>query len=392
MEETRRLTGCDAVVVAMSGDFVQRGEPAIMDKWERAGHALRSGADLVIEIPALFCLGDAGRYAAAAVNILEATGKVSHISFGSESGDTESLIRIAETLRGRASDIEEQIRSIRGLGFSYPAARALAYSEVKAAEKGTDADTDPEIRKDINILYRSNDILAVEYMKAMRSAEPLIIKRNGAPYSAPYDESIDYQSSSAIRARIFDGHDTSKYIPECTAVSLKECHLTGTDRDGWFDILRYAVLSADKDLIEDCPSGGEGLASLLKSEAAAAASWTAFIRRVKSKRYTYTRISRLCMQLVLGISRSRYDTDKPGYIRVLGFNDTGRALLAEMRDEGSAKLPVIINVNKSADSLDEEAASLLQLDIHAADIYNLMTKGDIGTQSDHVHPPVIIKR
>ena len=97
--ETRRVTGCDAVVVAMSGDYVQRGEPAIMDKWVRTEHALRSGADLVLEIPVLFCLGNAGQYASAAVKILEATGKVSHISFGSESGDGEALVRIAQTQR-----------------------------------------------------------------------------------------------------------------------------------------------------------------------------------------------------------------------------------------------------------------------------------------------------
>ena len=99
IEETRRATGCDAVIVAMSGDYVQRGEPAILDKWTRTEHALMSGADLVIEIPVLFCLGNAGQYARAAVKLLEATGKVSHISFGSESGDKDALIRIAHTLR-----------------------------------------------------------------------------------------------------------------------------------------------------------------------------------------------------------------------------------------------------------------------------------------------------
>ena len=95
------------------------------------------------------------------------------------------------------------------------------------------------------------------------------------------------------------------------------------------------------------------------------------------------------MQLVLGISRSRYDISVPEYIRVLGFSSKGRELLAEMRDEGSASLPVIINVNKSAGSLNEKAAALLELDMHAADIYNLITKGEIGTYSDHRHSPVI---
>ena len=392
IEETRRITGCDAVVAAMSGDYVQRGEPAFMDKWVRTEHALRSGVDLVIEIPVLFCLGNAGQYANAAVKLLEATGKVSHISFGSESGDVESLTRIANTLRDNGSEIERLIQSMRGKGFSYPAARELAYSGIMAEIKGTDPDTDPEITGDIRILKNANDILAIEYIKAMKEAEPAAVRREGAGYGDPYNERIIYQSSSALRAQTFGGHDISRYVPECTACSLKESHLTGPDQDKWFDALRYAVLSTDARIIEDCPSGGEGLASLLKTSAASASSWTALIRHVKSKRYTYTRLSRLCMQLVLGISRERYDIDSPEYIRVLGFNDTGRELLAEMRDEGSAALPVIINVNKSSEELNENAAALLQLDIHAADIYNLMTKGEIGSHSDHRHSPVIIKK
>ena len=390
IEETRRITGCDAVVVAMSGDYVQRGEPAMLDKWTRAEHALRSGADLVIEIPVLFCLGNAGQYAGAAVNILEATGKVSHISFGSESGNAEALVRIAHTLRDSEQEIEASVKSIRSRGLPYPAARALAYSEVRAAMKGTDPETDTEIAGDMRILEKANDILAIEYIKAMKKAEPVVVHREGACYSDPYDERIVYQSSSAIRAQTFNGKEMSKYVPECTAGALKECHLTGPDRDKWFDVLRYAVLSADEETIEDCPSGGEGLASLLKSNAGSAGSWSDFIRRIKSKRYTYTRLSRLCMQLVLAIGRKRYDIESPEYIRVLGFNETGRALLAEMRDGETAALPVIINVNKNSEDLNPKAKRLLDLDVHSADIYNLITKGEIDSCSDHRHLPVMI--
>ena len=392
IEETRRITGCDAVVIAMSGDYVQRGEPAIMDKWARAEHALRSGADLVFEIPVLFCLGNAGQYASAAARILEATGKVTHISFGSESGDTEALKRIAYNLRNHEEEIEAVIKSARTKGLSYPAARALAYSEVMSEIKETNPATDPEILGDIQILNKANDILGIEYIKAMISAEPVVIRREGAGYRDPYDERINYQSASALRSQLLNGCDISDFVPDCTAESLKTCHLTGPDKDKWFDALRYAVLSADAAEIEDCPSGGEGLASLLKANANSASSWDALIREIKSKRYTYTRLSRLCMQLLLGISRSKYETYEPEYIRVLGFNDKGRELLAEMRDEESSDLPVIINVNKSAGALNEKASSLLELDMHAADIYNLMTKGEIGSFSDHIHSPEIIKK
>ena len=391
IEETRRVTGCDAVVVAMSGNYVQRGEPAIMDKWSRAEHALRCGADLVLEIPVLFCLGNAGQYANAAVRILEATGKVSDISFGSESGNAEALTRIAQTFRDHEELIESAVKTLRRKGFSYPAARAHAYSELRSSMKGTGTDPDDEIREELKILNEANDILAIEYIRAMRDAAPVVIHREGAGYSDPYDERIVYQSASAIRAQTFSGKDLSKYVPDCTAKSLSGCHLTGPDRDIWFDLLRYAVLSQSEETIEDCPSGGEGLASLVKSVIGTTDSWPAFVRRIKSKGYTYTRLSRLCMQLVLGISRSRYDIGDPGYIRVLGFNDTGRQLLAEMREEGTG-LPVIINVNKTIGNLDARASSLLQLDMHASDIYNLVTAGDIGSNSDHRRSPVIIQK
>ena len=391
IEQARALTGADAVVVAMSGDFVQRGEPAIMDKWTRTELAIRSGADLVIEIPALFCLGNAGQYAAAGVRLLEATGKVPRIAFGSESGDAGSLKRIAGTFRDCAGEIQDHMRSIRGKGFSYPAARSLAYAEVRSGIKGSDPGSDPEILNDIRILERANDILGIEYIMAMKGAEPVVIQRKGAGYSDPYDETIAYQSASAIRTQTLEGRDAGKYVPECSAEALRRCHLTGPDSDKWFDALKYAVLSTDAETIEDCPSAGEGLANLMKAAVSEASSWTSFVRRIKSKRYTYTRLSRLCMQLLLGITRSRYDISAPEYIRVLGFNEKGRELLAEMRDGESADLPVIINVNKASGGLSEKALSLLELDMHAADIYNLMTGTEMGQGSDHRHPPVIVK-
>lgn len=391
MEQARLLTGADAVVVAMSGDYVQRGEPAIIDKWIRTEHALRCGADLVIEIPLLFCLGNAGQYAAAGVKLLESTGKVSSIAFGSESDNAETLIRVAETLRDKEAEIESSILKMHDKGLSYPASRELAYVQLRAAMKGTEPDSDPDILSEISLFDKPNAILAIEYVKAMRRAKPVVILRKGAGYGDSFDETATYQSATAIRKLALDGKDTEQYVPECTEEALKTCHLTGPDIDKWFDALTYAVLSTDVETIEDCPSGGEGLANLMKSSLSEASSWTDFISGIKSRRYTYTRLSRLCMQLLLGITRSKYDISGPEYIRVLGFNEKGRKLLAEMRDDESADLPVIINVNKVSGNLRKEALKLLELDMHAADIYNLMTGEDIRKGNEHRRTPVIIE-
>ena len=153
--ETRRITGCDAVIAAMSGDYMQRGEPAFMDKWTRTEHALKNGVDLVIEIPVLFCLSDAGQYAGAAVKLLEATGKVSHISFGSESGDIGTLTRIADMFRNNTHEIEEAVKEIRGMGFSFPAARNRAYMRIMTALNGSDPDSGRKIENDLRVLKKA---------------------------------------------------------------------------------------------------------------------------------------------------------------------------------------------------------------------------------------------
>lgn len=391
--QTREATGADAVVVAMSGDHVQRGEPAILDKWTRAGHALSCGADLVVEIPVLYTLGNAGQYASAAVKILESTGMLTHLSFGSECGDTEMLSAIAQVLDEHAAEIDTAAAGYMKRGLSYPAARTLAYSEIRGHMKGTDPSSDAGIRRETEVLASPNDILAIEYIRSLDTARPVAVRRAGAGYSDPYNDGNVYQSASALREEILGGKDISKFVPACCNDSLISGHITGPDTDAWWRALRYAVMSLPAEWIEDCPSGGEGLANLLKSAACGseAHSWSSFISSIKSKRYTYTRISRLCMQVLLGITRSDYAGIEPGYIRVLGFNDTGRRLLAKIRDSESASLPVITNINKEADDLSEDAKRLLALDVHAADIYNLLTGREVSSESDHRHAPVIAR-
>ena len=195
------------------------------------------------------------------------------------------------------------------------------------------------------------------------------------------------------------GVDISAYVPECTADAGME---TGTmlsegSEERLFDMVRYAVMSSSSEWIDDCPSGGEGLGNLLRSSCAGAKSLDDLIMSVKSRRYTYTRISRLCMQVLLGITREKYcpgdyttAAAEPGYIRVLGFNDRGRELLSETRKGGLASLPVITNINKEGDLPDETGRRSLELDVYASDIYSLLTGRDIGSFSDHRQRPIMI--
>ena len=381
IEQARSITSCDAVAVAMSGDYVQRGGPAMIDKWTRCGMALEAGADLVVEIPVLFCLGNAAQYASASVKLLEALG-CSHIAFGSECGDLSALERTAAVLVSQKEAIGSCIAALIKEGMSYPAARTAAYRTVTESSGGSVSDDG------IAALSGSNDILAIEYIKNMKKAAPVCVKREGAAYNSPFVEDGGFQSASALRRALAAGEGAGAikpYVPEPAYRAILGSRLTFNDE--WTGLLRYAALRMDAEAAEDLPSAGEGLGGLLKASAHSNESWEDIILGAKSKRYTYTRISRLCMQMILGISRSAYGMDSPGYIRVLGFSERGRELLAELRRNGCS-LPVITNKNKEASSLPEDARKMLSLDVSAADIYDLVT-GRGREWSDHVMRPVI---
>ena len=412
LKQAVRIAGSDACVVAMSGDFVQRGEPAIFDKWTRAEHALRCGADLVVEIPVLYCLGNAGQYAGGAVRVLESLGVVSHLAFGSESADASLLGDIAGSLRDNDEELREIISRSIGTGSSYPIARESAYIEIRTRELNRNGYRDPDeiertINRELTALRSPNDMLGIEYIRSGSTLIPVAVRRQGGRHDDPLVPGRSCQSASSLRQMIHEGSDVSPYIPMCTQAAIDNCrsssdiaaagHMTGRDLDGWWDMLRYSVLSSSADDIDDCPSGGEGLGSLMKREIPGAGDMGELIERMKSRRYTYTRLSRLCMQQLLGIRRDMYDSgngylrdDGPGYVRLLGATEKGRKLLAEIRNEGCASSHVVTNINKEYDTLGERAKCLLRLDVHASDIYNLATGRCLTEHSDHIMHPVMI--
>lgn len=383
MKEARRLTDCDAVVVAMSGNYVQRGEPAIIDKWARTEAALSSGADLVIEIPAIFCLSDAGRYAHSSVTILESLGCTDYICFGSGSGDDKTLCLLTELIKERGPELKNRIQKYGRTGQSYPVAREIALLELLPDD--ADADAVKEV------LGNSNDVLALEYMISATLAKPVIIKRVGSDYDAAFDDASHMQSAGGIRELIkTEGIDSASlklddYIPQKSLDVLNNSVLTYPD--DWSEILRYAVLSSSPEEMDRCPSGGEGLGNLLKKAVNECETWDDIIMHCKSKRYTYTRLSRLAMQIILGINNPNHIED-PEYIRVLGFNERGRELISYIKKNELCRLPVISNINKDRDLLSQRGIELLDEEVRYTDLYNMVTKRDNSEFSDHIHKPV----
>ncbi|MBR0373757.1 MAG: nucleotidyltransferase family protein [Mogibacterium sp.] len=379
INETRRRTAADAVVCAMSGDFVQRGAPAVMDKWDRAGIALRHGADVVFEIPVRYALGTASVYAAAGVRMLESLGAVTHLSFGSECGNVGTLQRVAQRLADGGAPLEERIRDLGRTGLSYPAAREAAYFE-----RYSNA---PSVREDLAVLRSPNDLLAVSYLSACRSLQPIAIPRMGAGHDEITSTEEPYLSASQLRQELQGGKDISASVPyDPSGVPFYNAE------DKLFDIVRYRLLTIDPDTISFAPSGGEGLGNRLVEAARYASDLDDLILRTKSKRYTYTHVSRLIMELLLDIRNDEPSATEPGYLRVLGATAKGRKLLGAVRRKGENQLPIITNINKERGAFTGNALADLDLDIRAADLYHLLCGQEIAQKSDYKITPIMVDK
>ncbi|WP_084645367.1 tRNA(Met) cytidine acetate ligase [Mogibacterium timidum] len=385
IDRAKREACADAVIAVMSGDFVQRGELAFASKWDRAESAVKNGIDAVFEIPAFACLGNASVYASTAIKLLAAIGVVDVISFGSESGNIDKLTMVAERLSD--SRISDRMVELAREGYSYPRSRAAAYSEFF----GDDGES---------VLHGANDTLAIEYIRAItefnkcteHELEVHTIKREAAGYSARFDTSRKFQSASGIRQAARQGIDVSEFVPDESAKLISSCFSERADTidDKLFDLIRYVLLNLNASQVDEAPQGGEGIGTRLIEAVSRCKSFDELVMHAKSKRYTYTRISRLLLQLLLNIKRDEPGVCEPGYLRVLAANETGRKLIKKAKKNSLNDIPIITNINREANELSDSANSQLLLDIRAADTYNILTMNDMYEESDHVKRPILL--
>ena len=382
INKAKQETGADAVIVVLSGDYVQRGELAVANKWIRAKSAIKNGIDAVFEIPVYACLGNASVYASTAIKLLAATGVIDVISFGSESGNLKELTDIVYNLNDVR--ISERISELSKEGCSYPRAREIAYEELFGCNSH-------------EALSRPNDTLAIEYIKTQLSLKNSnlalhTVKRESSGYSAAFDNRMRFQSASGIRQAIRDKIDVSDFMPEDSF-----CYMIGNSAiirdkidDNLFNLVRYALLNLSPDEIDEFPQGGEGIGAKLLEAIRTSNSINDLIMVAKSKRYTYTRISRLLMQILLGIKRKDFGEINPGYLRLLAANETGRKLIRKAKKEELNKLPILTNINREAHKLPIFAKKQLLLDIKAADTYNILAMNDMYKESDRVKSPTLL--
>ena len=341
LREATRLTG-QPVVVAMSASFMQRGEPACLSKWLRARLAVENGAALVLELPTAFSLRSAQFFASGGVQLLAATGSVNTLSCGVESPELD-FGALAQRITSDAA--QGRIRSLLSQGKSYAAACAAVLSEAQQEAGVTAMQASSNEGKAFAGLTKPNDILALEYAKALQATDikPLFIERRGDGYN---DREISgtMSSATAIRQALNNSNDGwQQAVPASVRQALLD-NAPGYDAALLWQLLRYKLRLMSVDAIADACQCSEGLENLLK-DAAACPSFAEALQLCTSKRYTTSRIRRLFMQLLLDVPRWRWEDNTPAYLRVLAFNDTGRQLLKQMKS--TASLPLITGLYRN---------------------------------------------
>ncbi|MSR90123.1 nucleotidyltransferase [Inconstantimicrobium porci] len=374
----------DAVVCVMSGNFVQRGLPAVLDKWSRAKMALLNGVDLVIELPSVYAVSSAEFFSFGAVSILNSTGVIDNICFGSESGNINTLNSIAHILVNESSEFKEQLRANLKEGLSFPKAREKALYDLLKNDKNAE-----DI---ISYITSPNNILGIEYCKSLKvinsSIKPCTIKRTGSGYN---DSKALTSLASATSIRNLIKEDRYEkcisLMPEASYNVLEQSLSAGIqipDVEDMFKYIKYKLLS-DSSLISRIPDISEGLDYKILNEIRKASSYNELLFNIKSKRYTLTRVSRILCQIYLGFEN--YDImslrkTSPKYIRVLGFNETGQKILKMIKEKSNCTL--ITKMPKN------DIDPMLQIDINSTNLYSLLTNS-IKYGSDYLKKPVIVK-
>ena len=361
LHETRRILGEDAAIVCcMSGDFVQRGDFALLRRQARAKAAVESGADLVLELPLPWAVSSAEGFARGAVETLLAANVCTHLAFGSECADAEAMMRVAAALE--REDFSEVLRDELKAGDSFAAARERAVGKLLSPE-------------DAALLRSPNNILGVEYCKALLCAKstvrPFTIPRLGAAHDAK-EATGGTASASAIRALLKEGK--REMALSLMAPAMQEAYLeeeAALRAPVFWEKSERAILSQLRRMKREdfaaLDRGKEGLYNRLYEASRTAATVEELLSAAKTKRYAYALLRRMVLWAYLGL-RPEECPQHPAYLRPLAMNAKGRSLLAKMRKE--ATLPIL---TKPADvrRLTPEAQRLFSLEAAAADLYSL---------------------
>lgn len=381
LENAVKDTNADATICIMSGNFMQRGIPALIDKWTRAKMAVLNGVDLVIELPLVYSISSAENFAKGAVEILNKTGIVNNIYFGSEHGNIDDLAIIASTLVYEPDEYKDMLKSELKKGVPFHAARSTA---LKSYLNFIPCD---------EILNNSNNILAIEYIKALKRINskiiPKTLKRAGADYNET-EISTNYPSATSIRENLKNFNDLSKLknsIPKESYILLESLYRDNYDfvfQDAIFPFLKYKLLT-EGEKIHNVLDVKEGLENKILKEISTSTNLNDLILNIKSKRYTYTRINRILTSFYIGLEN--YDvqnliSEDTNYIRPLAFNEKGSKILKEIKNKNNVNI-----ITKVPKKIEDQK---LHLDLLGTQAYSILNNS-ISPYDDYLKSPIFLK-
>ena len=388
LEESKKITGSKYVVAVISGNFTQRGDTSIIDKWTKTKMALDNGCDLVIELPLIYSISSAENFAAGGVKILNSLKVVDYISFGAETSDVNILDKIANILYEEPKEYKSLLASQLSKGISFPKARQNALMMYLN-----------DIRDYAEALSAPNNILGIEYIKSLKKLKSKIVPVPIERYETGYNDlsyTSDIASASAIRNIVKNGgfQPLKSLIPKTNFQLLTNQIKLGQNINDLsvFEkqiIYNLRVMSINE--IANLPDVSEGLEYALKKAASVSNTLDDLIENIKSKRYTLTRIRRILLYSLLKLTKKDMEISKKvnPYIRVLGFNSKGKYLLSEAIKQ-NPRLEVITSVKKFLDSsFNKNLINMLEKDILATNIYTIGYKNNSISNLDYTNKIII---
>ena len=391
LEQSKKMTSSNYTVAIMGGNFTQRGSTSLIDKWSKAEAAIQNGIDLVIELPVLYTTSSAENFAYGAIKILDSLNLVDYLCFGSECGDISILDDIVQVLVEEPKAYRTLLSHELSTGVSFPKAREKALMMYLG-----------NMRRFANVLSSPNNILGIEYLKALKKQDsfiqPVTIKRQEAEHNNNmFSSSSRFASGSAIRSACISPNidQLQKYMPEDSFYLLEDClkkgnyvkDLSAFDKEILYTLRRMTI--AD---IANLPDVSEGLEYAIKDAANSCNSVVELLTLIDTKRYTKTRLQRILLYAILGITKDDMQLSKKvaPYIRILGFNENGKKIISEA-SKRNPKLNLITSPKKFMDgSSNKNLKHLLQKDIWASNVYTLGFEYESKSNLDYTHKLIIV--
>lgn len=383
LEQAKKVAQADLVIAVMSGSFLQRGEPAMVDKWTRTKMALAGGVDIVIELPYVYSTAPATDFAKGAIALLTAVGCES-FAFGSEDGAIQPFLDTFELIHGHQEEYNALIKESLTTGASYPKSLHYAYKQLSQKFPATYID-----------LSQPNNILGFHYIEAAKTLDsdikPMTIPRIAAGYHDALQEGASIASATGIRQALATSRKlqhVQDVLPKSSFDYLGNWYRQYGKFASWetfWPFLQFTLIRHTPSELNHYAEVTEGIENALIKAAKTSQSFSNFMAKIKSKRYTWTRLQRMLTHIYTGFSKEQlHNSVTPSYIRLLGMSMKGQAYLGKYKKDIS--LPLISRVAATKDAM-------LTIDIHAAEIYNLSLETGNMEQSlpkDYQTPPIRI--